>query len=108
MDIADCEGGDGRCTAYGPTIRRGGAAGSALGSALDWGSPEVALIMGDFGLSAAAGTAAVSCFLYARDRRVRFRQAWLLFALSSTMASLGNLIWGWYEVVLGRDVPSPS
>ncbi|MDQ1067450.1 putative bifunctional diguanylate cyclase/phosphodiesterase [Streptomyces canus] len=80
----------------------------AVGSALGWGSRELALIMGDFGLSAAAGTAAVSCFLYARDRRVRFRQAWLFFALSSTMASLGNLIWGWYEVVLGRDVPNPS
>ncbi|WP_329440761.1 EAL domain-containing protein [Streptomyces canus] len=80
----------------------------AIGSALGWGSREVALIMGDFGLSAAAGTAAVSCFLHARDRRVRFRQAWLLFALSSAMASLGNLIWGWYEVVLDREVPSPS
>ncbi|MFI6439666.1 putative bifunctional diguanylate cyclase/phosphodiesterase [Streptomyces sp. NPDC050759] len=103
-----------------PPVLRGGSslvhqlllallcAGYALGSALGWGSPELALIMGDFGLSAAAGAAAVSCFLYARDRRVRFRQAWLLFALSSAMASLGNLIWGWYEVVLGRDVPSPS
>ncbi|MFE2219409.1 putative bifunctional diguanylate cyclase/phosphodiesterase [Streptomyces canus] len=103
-----------------PPVLRGGSslvhqlllalmcAGYALGSALGWGSSEVALIMGDFGLSAAAGTAAVSCFLHARDRRVRFRQAWLLFALSSAMASLGNLIWGWYEVVLGRDVPSPS
>ncbi|WP_030617078.1 putative bifunctional diguanylate cyclase/phosphodiesterase [Streptomyces fulvoviolaceus] len=83
-------------------------AGYAVGSALGWGSPEVALIMGDFGLSAAAGTAAVSCFLYARSRRVRFRPAWLLFALSSAMAALGNLVWGWYEVVLGRPVPSPS
>lgn len=83
-------------------------AGYAIGSALDWGSREAALIMGDFGLSAAAGTAAVSCFLYARGRRVRFRPAWLLFALSSAMAALGNLIWGWYEVVLGRPVPSPS
>ena len=64
--------------------------------------------MGDFGLSAAAGTAAVSCFLYARSRRVRFRPAWLLFSLSSAMAALGNLVWGWYEVVLGRPVPSPS
>ncbi|MFF1724972.1 EAL domain-containing protein [Streptomyces sviceus] len=82
--------------------------GYALGSAVDWGSREVALIMGDFGLSAAAGTAAVSCFVHARNRRVRFRPAWLLFGLSSTMASLGNLIWGWYEVVLGRDVPDPS
>jgi len=83
-------------------------AGYAVGSALGWGSREAALIMGDFGLSIAAGTAAVSCFLYARSRRVRFRPAWLLFALSSAMAALGNLVWGWYEVVLGRPVPSPS
>lgn len=83
-------------------------AGYAVGSALGWGSDELALIMGDFGLSAAAGTAAVSCLLYARTRRVRFRSAWLLFSLSSAMASLGNLVWGWYEVVLAQPVPSPS
>ncbi|MBK3637198.1 phosphodiesterase, partial [Streptomyces sp. MBT97] len=83
-------------------------AGYAVGSALGWGSDRLALIMGDFGLTAAAGTAAVSCFLYARTRRVRFRPAWLLFSLSSAMAALGNLVWGWYEVVLGRPVPSPS
>ncbi|MEW2611044.1 EAL domain-containing protein [Streptomyces sp. NPDC047880] len=80
----------------------------AIGAALGWGSYEVALFMGDFGLSAAAGTAAVSCFLYARSSRTRFRPAWLLFGLSSVMASLGNLVWGWYEVVLGLPVPSPS
>ncbi|MFE2043291.1 putative bifunctional diguanylate cyclase/phosphodiesterase [Streptomyces sp. NPDC059477] len=83
-------------------------AGYGVGSALGWGSEKLALIMGDFGLSAAAGAAAVSCFLYARTRRVRFRAAWLLFALSSAMAAMGNLIWGWYEVVLDRPVPSPS
>ncbi|MGW0820825.1 putative bifunctional diguanylate cyclase/phosphodiesterase [Streptomyces sp. NPDC002845] len=80
----------------------------AVGSAFGWGSEQVALIMGDFGLSAAAATAAVSCFRYARSRRSRVRPAWLLFALSSTMAALGNGVWGWYEVVLGRSVPSPS
>ncbi|MGW3911172.1 EAL domain-containing protein [Streptomyces sp. NPDC005070] len=80
----------------------------AVGSALGWGSTRLALVMGDFGLSVAAGTAAVSCFLYARRRRSRFRPAWLLFALSSAMASLGNLVWGWYEVVLDRPVPTPS
>ena len=83
-------------------------AGYAVGSALDWGSDEVALIMGDFGLSAAAATAAVSLFMYARSRRIRFRPAWLLFALSSAMAALGNAVWGWYEVVLGEPVPTPS
>ncbi|MGW5372180.1 putative bifunctional diguanylate cyclase/phosphodiesterase, partial [Streptomyces sp. NPDC004011] len=80
----------------------------AIGSMFDWGSREVALVMGDFGLSAAAGAAAVSCFRYARAPRNRFRPAWLLFALSSAMASLGNAVWGWYEVVLDRPVPSPS
>ncbi|MGW2648254.1 EAL domain-containing protein [Streptomyces sp. NPDC001393] len=80
----------------------------AVGAAFDWGTDELALIMGDFGLAAAAGTAAVSCFLYARSPRIRFRSAWLLFALSSAMAALGNAVWGWYEVVLGRPVPSPS
>ncbi|MGV9787929.1 putative bifunctional diguanylate cyclase/phosphodiesterase [Streptomyces sp. NPDC003435] len=84
------------CAAYG------------IGSAFDWGNQQLALFMGDFGLSAAAGTAAVSCFLYARSRRVRFRPAWLLFALSSAMAALGNAVWGWYEVVLDQTVPSPS
>ncbi|WP_171112799.1 MULTISPECIES: EAL domain-containing protein [Streptomyces] len=83
-------------------------AGYAVGSAVGWGSGQLALIMGDFGLSAAAGAAAVSCFLYAHSRRVRFRSAWLLFALSSAMAALGNGVWGWYEVVLGQPVPSPS
>ena len=42
--------------------------GYAAGAALGWGSQELALFMGDFGLSAAASLAAVSCFLYARSR----------------------------------------
>ncbi|MGV9347961.1 EAL domain-containing protein [Streptomyces spiralis] len=83
-------------------------AGYAVGSACDWGSHELALIMGDFGLAAAAGTAAVSCVAYGRCHRVRFRSAWLLFGLSSAMAALGNGVWGWYEVVLGEPMPSPS
>ncbi|MFJ4786931.1 putative bifunctional diguanylate cyclase/phosphodiesterase [Streptomyces sp. NPDC088794] len=83
-------------------------AGYAVGSALGWGSEQLALVMGDFGLSAAAGTAAVSLFVHTRSRRIRFRPAWLLFALSSAMAALGNGVWGWYEVVLGRQVPTPS
>ncbi|MEU3918274.1 EAL domain-containing protein [Streptomyces sp. NPDC029004] len=86
----------------------GVCSGYGVGAAFGWGSPEVALIMGDFGLSAAALIAAVSCLLYARPGKGRFRPAWLLFALSSAMASGGNAVWGWYEVVLHREVPSPS
>ncbi|NJP51741.1 EAL domain-containing protein [Streptomyces sp. SBST2-5] len=80
----------------------------AVGAACGWGSPRLALVMGDFGLSAAAAAAAVSCFVSARGRRTRFRPAWLLFGVSSSMAALGNFVWGWYEVVLGEPVPSPS
>ncbi|WP_326773976.1 putative bifunctional diguanylate cyclase/phosphodiesterase [Streptomyces sp. NBC_01445] len=83
-------------------------AGYATGSVLGWGSERLALFMGDFGLSAAAAVAAVSNFAYARSRRSRFRPAWILFAVSSAMASLGNGVWGWYEVVLQRPVPTPS
>ncbi|MGW7415348.1 putative bifunctional diguanylate cyclase/phosphodiesterase [Streptomyces sp. NPDC054863] len=82
--------------------------GYAAGSALGWGSRQVALIMGDFGLAAAAFVAAVSCYFYARTRESRFRSAWLLFSVSSLMAAGGNSVWGWYEVVLGDPVPAPS
>lgn len=82
--------------------------GYATGAALGWGSPEVALFMGDFGLSIAALIASVSCLLYARGRDSRFRPAWLLFSFSSLMAAGGNAVWGWYEVVLGEQVPSLS
>ncbi|MER6998901.1 EAL domain-containing protein [Streptomyces sp. NPDC000410] len=84
------------------------SAGYAAGAAFGWGSEQLALIMGDFGLSFAALLASVSCFLFARTRGTRFRPAWVLFAVSSAMAACGNAVWGWYEVVLGRAVPSPS
>ncbi|MFB7357006.1 putative bifunctional diguanylate cyclase/phosphodiesterase [Streptomyces gardneri] len=83
-------------------------AGYTTGASLGWGSPELALFMGDFGLSAAALTAAVSCFLYARAHRGSDRPAWLLFAFSSFMAASGNAVWGWYEVVLRAPVPDSS
>ncbi|MDQ0695609.1 diguanylate cyclase (GGDEF)-like protein/PAS domain S-box-containing protein [Streptomyces sp. W4I9-2] len=83
-------------------------AGYSVGAAVGWGSPQVAVFMGDFGLAAAALIAAVSCFLYARAVKGRLRPAWLLFSLSSAMAACGNAVWGWYEVILGVPVPTPS
>ncbi|MFI9205452.1 putative bifunctional diguanylate cyclase/phosphodiesterase [Streptomyces sp. NPDC053048] len=82
--------------------------GYATGAVFGWGSAELATTMGDFGLSGAAGLAAASCFWYGHTRSTRFRPAWLLFAASSAMAGFGNAVWGWYEVVLDRPVPSPS
>ncbi len=82
--------------------------GYAVGAALNWGSEELAEIMGDFGLSTAGLLAAVSCYTYSRTIDNRERPAWLLFAFSSLMGACGNAVWGWYEVVLGQDVPKPS
>ncbi|MGX9918822.1 EAL domain-containing protein [Streptomyces sp. NPDC002248] len=84
------------------------SAGYAIGAVLGWGSPRVAAFMGDFGLSLAGLVACVSCVLYARRSRTRFRPAWLLFAFSSVMAAGGNAVWGWYEVVLQQSVPVPG
>ncbi|MGW7364612.1 putative bifunctional diguanylate cyclase/phosphodiesterase [Streptomyces sp. NPDC054841] len=99
---------DGGGTGMMPKVLLGLASGGyAIGAAFGWGSEQLALIMGDFGLSLAALLAAVSCFVYARARGSRFRPAWMLFAVSSAMAACGNAVWGWYEVVLGRAVPSP-
>ncbi|MEU9034742.1 EAL domain-containing protein [Streptomyces sp. NPDC048352] len=82
--------------------------GYAVGAALGWGSDRLAKVMGDFGLSAAALLAAVSCYHYAHVIGRRERPAWLMFAFSSLMGALGNGIWGWYEVVLDEKVPEPS
>lgn len=82
--------------------------GYAVGAALNWGSEEVAHVMGDFGLSAAGLLAAVSCYCYARAIDSRERPAWLLFAFSSLMGATGNAVWGWYEVILDEAVPKPS
>lgn len=98
--------------------RRGGAlpqlllagvcAGYALGAAAGWGSPFLALVMGDFGLAGAALLAGASCLRYARTRAGDFRPAWTLFGLSSLMVGAGNGVWGWYEVVLRQPVPRTS
>lgn len=82
--------------------------GYATGSLLGWGSPLMAAVMGDFGLSAAALLAGVSCLGYARTQTDGARAAWRLFALSSFTVATGNAVWGWYEVVLRAPVPDVS
>ncbi|WP_280672388.1 MULTISPECIES: putative bifunctional diguanylate cyclase/phosphodiesterase [unclassified Kitasatospora] len=80
----------------------------ALGAASGWGSREVALFMGDFGLAGAALAAALSCLVHGCTVPGPARPAWLLFGLSSCTVALGNGTWGWYEVVLRTDLPPDS
>ncbi|GAA2270339.1 MULTISPECIES: putative bifunctional diguanylate cyclase/phosphodiesterase [Kitasatospora] len=82
--------------------------GYAIGASLGWGSPGLALFMGDFGLAGAALAASLSCLLHGCTAGGPARPAWLLFGLSSSMVAFGNGIWGWYEVVLRAPVPPDS
>ncbi|WP_370146820.1 putative bifunctional diguanylate cyclase/phosphodiesterase [Streptacidiphilus sp. EB129] len=83
--------------------------GYLVGSAIGWGSQEMADFMGDFGLAAAALTASLSCLGYGCSPGAhRNRPAWLCFGVSSLMVALGNGTWGWYEVVLRVPVPTTS
>ncbi|MFJ8043198.1 putative bifunctional diguanylate cyclase/phosphodiesterase [Kitasatospora sp. NPDC096147] len=82
--------------------------GYAVGAALGWGSPRLALFMGDFGLAGAALVAALSCVLHACTTAGPARPAWLLFGLSSSTVAFGNGTWGWYEVVIDTELPPGS
>ncbi|MFC8716261.1 putative bifunctional diguanylate cyclase/phosphodiesterase [Kitasatospora sp. NPDC057198] len=83
-------------------------AGYAAGAAVGWGSSELALVMGDFGLAGAALAAALSCLAHGIAVGGHTRPAWLLFGLSSAMVAFGNGAWGWYEVVLRQPLPPDS
>nr|WP_230210722.1 EAL domain-containing protein [Streptomyces kaniharaensis] len=80
----------------------------ALGAATGWGSRQVSIFMGDFGLAAAALGAALSCLVYGCTVGGHARPAWLLFGLSSLMVAFGNATWGWYELVLRSPLPQDS
>ncbi|MFG2844668.1 putative bifunctional diguanylate cyclase/phosphodiesterase [Kitasatospora sp. NPDC048296] len=80
----------------------------ALGAAAGWGSCQLSIFMGDFGLAAAALAAALSCLVYGCAVDGHARPAWLLFGLSSLMVAFGNGTWGWYELVVRTPLPQDS
>ncbi|MBV6699300.1 EAL domain-containing protein [Kitasatospora aureofaciens] len=75
---------------------------------MGWGSHQLAIFMGDFGLAAAALAAALSCLVYGCTVGGHARPAWLLFGLSSFMVAFGNGTWGWYELVVRTPLPQDS
>jgi diguanylate cyclase (GGDEF)-like protein/PAS domain S-box-containing protein len=52
--------------------------------------------------------AAASCMLAARRERGRAARGWALLGASALSWGLGNAVWTFYELGLGRDVPFPS
>jgi diguanylate cyclase (GGDEF)-like protein/PAS domain S-box-containing protein len=82
--------------------------GYAAGAAVGWGSHGLSLVMGDFGLAAAALAAALSCLVHSVRVGGPARSAWVLFGLSSATVAFGNGAWGWYEIVLHAPLPPDS
>ncbi|MFE4516082.1 putative bifunctional diguanylate cyclase/phosphodiesterase [Kitasatospora sp. NPDC056783] len=80
----------------------------ASGAAVGWGSRQLSVFMGDFGLAAAALAAALSCLVFGCAVGGHARPAWLLFGLSSLMVAFGNGTWGWYELVVRTPLPQES
>ncbi len=66
------------------------------------------LLLSNGGQLAAVVAAAVACAGAAHRRQGRQRRAWLLLSLGTASWALGQVVWTYYEVVLGREVPFPS
>jgi diguanylate cyclase (GGDEF)-like protein/PAS domain S-box-containing protein len=62
----------------------------------------------DFGLCAAALAAGAAAIMRGRRDTAGYRRFWILLGLSTTSWGLGQLVWNWYEVILGQDVPFPG
>jgi diguanylate cyclase (GGDEF)-like protein len=66
------------------------------------------LAISDLGQLAAAGGACAACAWAALSSRRNQRRAWGLLAVGTGGWAAGQLVWTWYELVLGREVPFPS
>ena len=73
-----------------------------------WGpGGDAPRVISNLGLPMAAGLAALSCVDAAR-RRPESRRTWALFGAAAGSWTLGQVLWSWYEEVVGRELPFPS
>jgi diguanylate cyclase (GGDEF)-like protein/PAS domain S-box-containing protein len=70
--------------------------------------PTVTLYTGNLGTGFAALLAGAGCLRTARRRSGRPRVVWGLLSASATSWGLGQMLWSYYEIVSGREVPFPS
>lgn len=75
--------------------------------ALQLGGPDGTQAFSDLFLVAVPLAAAAAC-LHAARTRPQARRAWLLLGASAASWAAGNVVWTFYELGLGRDVPFPS
>jgi len=73
-----------------------------------WISDEATIALDDIGEAVAALIAAGSCALAATRNTGRTRWAWSFFAASAFSWALGEVVWSYFEVGRGIEVPFPS
>jgi len=83
-------------------------AGFGLWVTYGFGGITVAERIDDLGEAVAALVAAVACGAAALRHVGRSRLGWLLISASALTWSMGELVWSYYELGLGRQVPFPS
>ena len=66
------------------------------------------LVLDDGGQLLTASAAAIWCWLASRRADPGLRRGWQLLSLGTGSWAAGQLVWSYYEVVAGREVPFPS
>ncbi|MEO5709184.1 MAG: GGDEF domain-containing protein [Nocardioidaceae bacterium] len=66
------------------------------------------LLLSNLGQLLAAALASVGCAVAARRTHDQRRHAWWWLSAGTASWAAGQLVWSFYEVVLGREVPFPS
>jgi diguanylate cyclase (GGDEF)-like protein/PAS domain S-box-containing protein len=73
-----------------------------------WGGGAVTQRFDNLGETLAAFIAAAVCGIAARRHHRHTRVAWALIGASALSWGVGQAIWSYYELVLGRQMPFPS
>ncbi|MCU1594983.1 MAG: hypothetical protein JWO12_2375 [Frankiales bacterium] len=80
----------------------------AYACALGLGQGQWVVQVDDLGACVAALAACAAAAVRARTRTGRTQLSWALVSASFGSAALGELLWTWYELVLGQETPYPS
>jgi diguanylate cyclase len=80
----------------------------AVWTALAIGGADTTQTVDDVATIAAASLATYSCVAAGRRGAKPVRAFWLLLAGAAAAWSLGELVWGYYDLFVGQDPPIPS
>jgi diguanylate cyclase (GGDEF)-like protein len=81
----------------------------AIWLAAGWGGPATVLAVSDIGLLLAGAFATACAAWTARSSRGRQRQAWSVLTVALACFLFGDVLWAFYELVLGwESAPFPS